>query len=194
MPPAVNDFVVVFISIVLQSMPFVLIGVAASALVQEYLSERAVERWMPRNPLGGIVLGSVFGFVAPVCDCGTIPLARRLSAKGVPTPAAVAFIIAAPIVNPIVLLSTAVAFQWAWPIVALRFGVALFVAISVGVAASLLGMTRPLLLPSRSHLDTPRGTTSIGHKLGSSGSGSRGGSSRYLRLRLRMPRSRWAAR
>lgn len=144
-----NELVVVFISIVLQSLPFVLLGVFASALVQQYLSERQVVRWMPKQPLPAVLLGSVFGFVAPVCDCGSVPLARRLAAKGVPTHAAVAFMLAAPVVNPVVLLSTAVAFQGNWTVVILRMLMTLSVAIVVGLATSTLrpdlrGLSAPL--------------------------------------------------
>jgi uncharacterized protein len=145
-----NELVVVFISIVLQSLPFVLIGVFASALVQQYLSERTVLRWMPRRPLPSVLLGGLFGFIAPVCDCGSIPLARRLAAKGVPTYAAVTFMLAAPVVNPVVLLSTAVAFQGNWLVVALRMAMTLSVAIAVGLAANALpGIRgfRPAYLP-----------------------------------------------
>jgi uncharacterized repeat protein (TIGR03943 family) len=93
---------VVFVSIVLQSLPFVLVGAFASALVQQFLSEGVVARWMPRRRLPALLVSGLFGFVAPVCDCGVIPLARRLAAKGVPLHAAVTFILAAPVVNPIV--------------------------------------------------------------------------------------------
>lgn len=143
-----NDFVVVFVSIVLQSLPFVLIGVFASALVQQYLSERAVARWLPRRPLPAVLLGSVAGFVAPVCDCGAIPLARRLVAKGVPSYAAVTFMLAAPVVNPVVLLSTLVAFQGSWTVVSLRMGMTLSVAIVVGLATSVLFPPTRGLLPT----------------------------------------------
>jgi len=85
-----------------------------------------------------ILLASVFGFVAPVCDCGVIPLARRLRSKGVPAYAATTFIVAAPVVNPVVLLSTAFAFQGNWAIVALRLAMTLNVSIAVGLFASAL--------------------------------------------------------
>ncbi len=122
----------------LQSLPFVLLGVFASALVQRYLSERIVTRWLPRGRLPVVLLASVFGFVAPVCDCGVIPLARRLAAKGIPGYAATTFILAAPVANPIVLLSTAVAFQGSWTIVGLRMTMTLSVAIMVGLLAARL--------------------------------------------------------
>jgi uncharacterized protein len=135
---SLNDFIVVFISIVLQSLPFVLVGVFASALVQQYLSERTLLRWLPRRPLPVVLLSSLFGFVAPVCDCGAIPLGRRLAAKGVPLYGAVTFMLAAPVVNPVVLLSTAVAFQGKWAIVALRLAMTVSVALAVGLLASRL--------------------------------------------------------
>ena len=95
----------------LQSLPFVLVGVFASAVVQQTLRGEVVARYMPRKPLFAVVLSSLFGLIAPVCDCGAIPLGRQLMAKGVPAYAAIAFLIAAPVINPITLVSTGVAFQ-----------------------------------------------------------------------------------
>ncbi len=122
----------------LQSLPFVLVGVFASGLVQQRLSAETLTRWLPRRRLGVVLLSSVLGFVAPVCDCGVIPLARRLAAKGLPAYAVTAFIVAAPVVNPVVLAATAFAFQGNWTIVGLRMAMTLSVAIAVGLAASAL--------------------------------------------------------
>ena len=145
-----HELAVIFVSIILQSLPFVLIGVFASALVQRYVSEGMVARWLPRHPLGAIGVASVFGFVAPVCDCGAIPLARRLAAKGVPTYAAVTFMLAAPVVNPIVLLSTLFAFGGSWTVAGLRMGMALMTAIVLGLA------TRALFPRARLARSAPR--------------------------------------
>jgi uncharacterized protein len=137
MPPMrLNEFIVVFVSIVLQSLPFLLLGVFASAAVQRHLSEGMVIRWLPRTRSRLLLLSSLFGFVAPVCDCGVIPLARRFAAKGVPLYATVTFILAAPVVNPVVLLATALAFQGDWRIVGLRMAMTLTVALTVGLLAS----------------------------------------------------------
>jgi len=153
LPARLNEFVVVFISIFLQSLPFLLLGIFASALVQRYLSDEAVTRWLPRRTVSVVLLGSVFGFVAPVCDCGVIPLARRLMTKGVPVYAATTLIVAAPVINPIVLLSTAFAFQGDWKIVALRMGMTFSVAVSVGLLVSALfpetAARTPMSSPSR---------------------------------------------
>jgi uncharacterized membrane protein YraQ (UPF0718 family) len=135
---------------VLQSLPFVLIGVFASGLVQQRLSAETLTRWLPQRRLAVVLLSSVFGFVAPVCDCGVIPLARRLGAKGLPAYAATTFILAAPVVNPVVLLSTAFAFQGNWAIVGLRMAMTLSVAIAVGLAASRLSAGLSSLAPGAS--------------------------------------------
>ena len=150
LPGLLNAFAVVFISIVLQSLPFVLLGVLASALVQRHLSPETVARWLPRRRAGVVLAASLFGLVAPVCDCGVIPLARRLAAKGVPGYAATTFLLAAPVVNPIVLVSTAVAFQGRWEIVVLRMAMTLSVAIAVGLLADRLlpGADGPSALPA----------------------------------------------
>src|SRR5262245_35496339 len=102
-------------------------------------------RWLPRGRLSMILLASGFGFVAPVCDCGVIPLARRLGAKGLPLHAATTLILAAPVVNPVVLASTAVAFQGDWTIVSLRLAMSLSVAVTVGLLASVLMPEAPSL-------------------------------------------------
>ena len=157
LPSRLNDFSVVFVSIILQSLPFLLVGVFASAFVQQYLSEGVLTRWLPRQRLPLVLVSSVFGFLAPVCDCGVIPLARRLRAKGVPLYAATTFILAAPVVNPVVLVATAFAFQGNWTIVALRFGMTLSVAITVGALASLLPVA-----PSAKRDTTPLGNADAG--------------------------------
>lgn len=131
-----NELIVIFVSIVLQSLPFVLVGVFASAIVQQVLTERLVARWMPRRAFPAVLLASVSGLVAPVCDCGAIPLARRLAAKGVPAYAALAFLLAAPVVNPIVIAATALAFQGNLGVVALRVLMTLSVATTAGLLAS----------------------------------------------------------
>jgi len=118
----------VFISIVLQSLPFVLVGVIASAVVQQHLRGEVVARWMPRRRLLAVLVGTLFGLVAPVCDCGAIPLGRRLMAKGVPTYAAVSFLVAAPVVNPITVAATFAAFQGNLGVVALRLGMTASIA------------------------------------------------------------------
>ena len=158
MAARLNELVVICISIVLQSLPFVLVGVFASALVQQFLTDRTVARWMPRRTLPAVVLASVSGLVIPVCDCGAIPLARRLAAKGVPAYAAVAFLVAAPVVNPIVIAASALAFQGNVGVVVLRLTMTLSVSIAVGLLAGALFPAARLDLPgpARSLVDADK--------------------------------------
>ena len=149
LPGLPNAFAVVFVSIVLQSLPFVLLGVFASALVQRHLSPETLARWLPRRRAGVVLAASLLGMVAPVCDCGVVPLARRLAVKGLPGYAATTFLVAAPVVNPIVLVSTAVAFQGRWEIVVLRMLMTLSVAVAIGLLAArfLAGADGPIGVP-----------------------------------------------
>ncbi len=163
LPGRLNELTVVFVSIVLQSLPFILLGVLASALVQEFLSDELLGRWLPRGRLPVILLASIFGFVAPVCDCGVIPLARRLGAKGVPLHATTAFIVAAPVVNPVVLLATWVAFQGSWTVVALRMAMTWSVAVLLGLLVAGLGLASRLPAPvPRGGGETVPGSRSVG--------------------------------
>src|SRR5215475_9990309 len=163
-----NELVVVFVSIVLQSQPFILLGVFASALVQRYLSAERLARWLPAGRVRIVLLASVFGFAAPVCDCGVIPLARRLGAKGLPLHASTTFILAAPVVNPIVLASTAVAFQGDWTIVLLRMAMSLSVAVTVGLLAAWLMPNAAPSVPgsTRAEIDRAPRSSAVGSIVG----------------------------
>ncbi len=104
-------FVLIFVSIVVEALPFVLIGALVSALIAAYVPERAFDR-LARLPAALQVSGAALGsFAFPVCDCGSVPVARRLLARGLHPAAAVSFMLAAPAVNPIVLGSTWVAYS-----------------------------------------------------------------------------------
>jgi uncharacterized protein len=108
--PQVETFVLVFASIVIEALPFILLGAAVSALIEVYVSDALFAR-VVRLPvalqLPGAALG---GFAFPVCECGSVPVARRLIARGLHPSAGVAFMLASPILNPVVLASTWVAY------------------------------------------------------------------------------------
>lgn len=130
-----HDLSTIFISIVLQSLPFVLIGVFAAAAAALYLPAHLLERWLARRSTFSVLLAGLAGLVIPVCDCGVIPLTRRLLAKGLPPHVGVTLILAAPVVNPLVAASTALAFQGNGLLVALRLGMSLSVAVLIGLLA-----------------------------------------------------------
>ena len=109
-----RGFVTVFLGIFIEALPFLLAGVLVSSAIHLYVSAAQVQRWSPRNPLLAAIAGSILGLAFPVCECGSIPTARRLIAKGAALPAGIAFVLAAPVINPVVLAATFVAFgSWA---------------------------------------------------------------------------------
>jgi uncharacterized membrane protein YraQ (UPF0718 family) len=135
---AVENFSLVFTSIAVEALPFVLLGAAVSAAIEVFVPGRAFERiaTLPRRlQVPGAILG---GLAFPVCECGSVPVARRLIRKGMHPSAGLAFMLAAPIINPVVVVSTIVAYQGrgAGEMVAGRVGLGVIVAVS---AALLIG-------------------------------------------------------
>ncbi len=126
----------IFISILIEAIPFVLIGVLISGLIQMFVSEEMIARIIPKNRFLAVLFSSLVGFFFPACECGIVPVTRRLLIKGVPLHAAIAFMLTAPVLNPIVLFSTYIAFGNKWDMVLYRGGLALIVSITVGIILS----------------------------------------------------------
>lgn len=112
----------IFISILIEAIPFVLIGVFISGLIQMFVTEEMMAKIIPKNRFLAVLSGTFAGVLFPACECGIVPIARRLLLKGVPLHAAVAFMLTAPIINPIVLFSTFIAFGNKWDVVFYRGG------------------------------------------------------------------------
>ncbi|NET36399.1 MAG: permease [Cyanothece sp. SIO1E1] len=143
-----NNAFTLFLSLLVEAMPFLLLGVLFSSVLLLFIDERKLVALMPRNPILGALAGSLVGFLFPVCECGNVPVARRLLIQGAPSPVAVGFLLAAPTVNPIVLWATWTAFRDQPEIVFLRFGFSLLVATIVGCIFSVQKDLSPLLQPS----------------------------------------------
>lgn len=151
-----QSFKTIFLSIVLEASPFLIAGVLMSSLLQIWLSERMLQRIIPRNPLVGLLCVSLLGVIFPVCECGIVPVVRRLIKKGMPAYLGIAFMLAAPVVNPIVYAATFAAFrtrpEMAWE----RMGLAYGVAVLTGLFIYLLANGNPL---KRSREDLTGGTS-----------------------------------
>ncbi|HEY9795219.1 MAG TPA: permease [Leptolyngbyaceae cyanobacterium] len=143
-----NNAFTLFLSLLVEAMPFLLVGVLFSGLLLLWVDERKLVAAMPKNPLLGAILGSCVGFLFPVCECGNVPVARRLLLQGAPTPVAIGFLLAAPTINPIVIWSTWVAFRDQPEIVVLRVLFSLGIAIAVACIFSVQADLRPLLQPA----------------------------------------------
>lgn len=127
-----QNFSTVLISIILETMPFILLGAFISSLIQVFVSEETITKIIPKNQFMGLLVAASIGLIFPVCECAIIPIARRLIKKGVPVGIAVTFMLAVPIVNPIVLLSTYYAFYNKPIFVLIRGGFGFFAAILIG--------------------------------------------------------------
>jgi len=131
-----SDFSYAFLSVLLEGVPFILLGTLLSGLIDQFLPSRVMMRFLPRNPFLGVCVSAGLGMLFPMCECGIVPVIRRLMNKGLPVSNAVAYMLAAPIVNPIVALSTWAAFrgQNAAEFTILRLGIGYFVAVLVALA------------------------------------------------------------
>ena len=138
-------------------MPFLLGGAILSGILEEFLPQSLMTRLLPKNPRTAIVVSGLLGVIFPVCECGIVPVVRRLLRKGLPVSCGITYMLAAPIVNPLVILSTLAAFrgQGAVEMTLLRFGMGLSVAILAGWVvsfASPFSILRPgLMSPDGDH-------------------------------------------
>ena len=136
-----------FLSLLIEAIPFLLLGVMLSSALLLFVDERKLIALIPRNPLAGALIGSCIGFLFPVCECGNVPVARRLLLQGMPTSVAIGFLLAAPTINPVVIWSTWVAFGDQPEIVVLRVVFSLVIATIIGWTFSVQKDPRPLLHP-----------------------------------------------
>ncbi|GIM29343.1 hypothetical protein CPJCM30710_20090 [Clostridium polyendosporum] len=140
-----ESFSLIFSSIILEALPFILIGALVSAFMQTFLNNEMIERVTPNNKLLGGVAAALLGLIFPVCECATVPIARGLIRKGVPLNIALAYMLAAPIINPVVLMSTYYAFNGSGKIVAYRALFGLLIAVVVGYLVDILNGTESVL-------------------------------------------------
>ncbi|MEM9080865.1 MAG: permease [Verrucomicrobiota bacterium] len=103
---AFTNFALAFLSILLEGAPFILLGTVFSGFLGVYLPSGAMEKILPKNKTAAILISGLLGLILPVCECAVVPVIRRLVAKGLPLSCALTYMLAAPIVNPITLLST----------------------------------------------------------------------------------------
>ncbi|MFD5214225.1 permease [Microbacterium sp. NPDC058345] len=112
LPTRAQDGLTLSLSVLIEALPWVILGVVLSIVVQVWLPSDAVQRWLPRNAGARRAVLSLLGMFIPVCECGNVPFARGLMMRGLAPAEAMTFLIAAPIVNPIVILTTHAAFGW----------------------------------------------------------------------------------
>jgi uncharacterized membrane protein YraQ (UPF0718 family) len=125
-PDRLATFVTLFLGIFIEAVPFLLAGSIVSGMIEMFVNREALLRFVPRRAVPAALAGSLLGFAFPVCECGVVPVTRRLYGKGLPLPVGVSFLLAAPVVNPIVFFSTFAAFGWStilWGRIALSIAI-----------------------------------------------------------------------
>ena len=134
-----KDISVLFISIILEALAFLLLGSLISAFIQEYISDDFFKKVIPKNPVLGSIVGVILGFFIPACDCAVIPIALRLKKKKVPLNVCISFMLASPIINPVAILSVVYAFKSTMPeIIIWRLIGGVIVSIVVGIIISIM--------------------------------------------------------
>ncbi|MEO0564453.1 MAG: permease [Chloroflexota bacterium] len=136
-----------FLGIFIEAAPFLLMGSVVSGLIEAYITPEDLTRWMPRNAFGSTLAGTFMGFVFPVCECGVVPVVRRLYNKGLPMGVGVAFLLAAPVMNPIVFASTYIAFGWGTILIG-RFVLTALIALAIGLVFTLTARPMEVLKPT----------------------------------------------
>jgi uncharacterized membrane protein YraQ (UPF0718 family) len=136
-----------FLGIFIEAVSFLLLGSLISGFIGAFISNDDLARLIPRKPIFAILVGSLLGFIFPVCECGVVPVTRRLYQKGLPVSVGITFLLAAPVMNPIVLASTYAAFGFG-PILIGRFVISWGMAIVIGLLFSLQTRPQRLIRPT----------------------------------------------
>ncbi len=135
----IRNIAIIFTSIFFESLPFLLLGAVISAIIETFVSNETMAKLFPKNKILGSLVGVFLGLFLPACDCAVIPVSKRLLKKGVPVNAAVSFMLASPIINPVVLLSTYYAFYKSNPsIFYARIVLGIVVALIVGLIMGII--------------------------------------------------------
>jgi uncharacterized protein len=172
----VIQFITQFTSIVYEAMPFIVLGAVIAGFLEEFVPQRFITRIMPRNHVWAILAGALLGLPFPMCECGIIPIMRRLLRKGVPLSACTAYLLAGPIINVVVIGSTLTAFMGhesfttgsmrqmgSWWMTGMRMGLGYLVAVGTSLIVErqhriygnklLTPLTMPPAQPEKDDLD-----------------------------------------
>ena len=152
--PSLAVAATVFCGVFIQALPFLVLGVVVSGLIAAFVSADRLARWLPRRPAMAVAVAGVGGAALPGCECGSVPVARRLFGEGATGAAALTFMLSAPAINPVVLVATAVAFPGEPAMVLARCVASLITAVTMGLAWQRWGraewVTRRLPTPHHS--------------------------------------------
>ncbi len=134
----VGDLSISFVAIMVEAMPFMLLGSVVGGLIETFVPQELVSRLLAGRKHTTVFVAAGLGLIFPVCECAIVPVVRRLLHKGVPLSAAVAFLLGGPIVNPLVASSTWLAYRYDWSFVGVRMICGYAIAVLVAYIISFL--------------------------------------------------------
>lgn len=141
----VSDFITILLSITVEALPFVVIGVVFSVLVELFIKPEWILKLVPKNRILSHVALSLLGVLMPVCECGNVPVARRLRLQGLSVSQTITFLLAAPIINPITFWTTWAAFNFDHSVAIIRVVSAFVISVTIGLLFSFVKKQDELL-------------------------------------------------
>ena len=160
--PAILDFLIRFSSVLWEALPFIILGAVVAGILEEFLPQEFITKILPTSVIPAVMIGGVLGLIFPMCECGIVVVMRRLLRKGLPLSSCIAYMLAGPIINLVVIFSTWVAFRdhkigdrsIGYEMVGLRVGLAFVIACVTGFVVHLqarrygtAALLNPLALP-----------------------------------------------
>jgi uncharacterized membrane protein YraQ (UPF0718 family) len=136
----VQIFFSTIVAVFLEASPFLLLGALISSVFEIYMPQDLLERHLPKDYFRGLIFGVFAGMLVPTCECGVVFIARRLLKKNVPSHVAMTYLFSAPVINPLVLAATYVAFRGNLRMVLARVFV---VAVCACVMGAIVGEYKP---------------------------------------------------
>ena len=148
--PEIGDLAINFVAIILEAMPFMMLGALIGGIIEVFVPSAFVQRALEGRATTAVFIAAALGMCFPVCECAIVPIVRRLIAKGVPRSAAIAFLLGAPIVNPLVAASTWLAYRGDWGMVLTRMVCGYVIAVGVAFIFGALFRNQSLVIPESS--------------------------------------------
>jgi hypothetical protein len=161
----VRTLSLIFAGIMLEAIPFMLLGSLVGGLIEEFISRERMAELLPKRGWITVALAAGIGLIFPVCECAIVPVIRRLARKGLPASATIAYLLGAPVVNPLVAASTALAYKFDWRVVGIRMAVGYGIAVAVALVMGRLFDNAPIF--RQGLVEPPRdGANASGHAHG----------------------------
>ena len=143
----IKNIAIIFMSIFFEALPFLLFGAIVSAIIETYVSNETIAKLIPKNAILGSIVGVCLGFFIPACDCAVIPISKRLIKKKVPINVCISFMLASPIINPVVLLSTYQAFYRTNPnIFWIRLLFGIIISLIIGIIMGIIFRNKEVIM------------------------------------------------